>query len=165
MTPRLRAALDGWASWIEAEGNTMLCDPQQVLYESIVAEFAPRETWTVLFEMKLVNELNQRPGHWSGISAPRKVKRTATHAHVLRSLAIHPVAKLWPAYDIKIIRISPKKFDDDGMQAAAKSVRDGIADALKFRDDSDPRLSWSYAQERGGIKSHLVRIEITRREM
>lgn len=66
---------------------------------------------------------------------------------------------------ITLTRIAPRKLDDDNLQSAFKSVRDGLADAfvgvartvikrgkpcVEVRgDDSDGRLAWRYAQEPG----------------
>ena len=42
---------------------------------------------------------------------------------------------------VVLTRISPKPFDSDNLEAAFKSVRDGMAEAWGI-DDADPRVTW-----------------------
>lgn len=60
---------------------------------------------------------------------------------------------------IAIIRISPCKYDTDGWTAAAKPIRDGVADAFGLADNH-PSLEWRYHQEKGGVKEYAVNIFI-----
>lgn len=60
---------------------------------------------------------------------------------------------------VTIGRISPRQYDSDGWQAAAKPLRDGIADALE-RKDNDPDIEWRYVQVRGKPKEYAVEILI-----
>lgn len=70
-----------------------------------------------------------------------------------------------------LTRLSPGTLDDDGLRAALKSVRDGVADALGIKDN-DPRVRWEYAQEktkrftagRLPANKYAVRISIEPRE-
>ena len=66
------------------------------------------------------------------------------------------------AYEIEITRLGPRVLDSDNLASSAKSVRDGIADALGV-DDGDPRITWLYAQEKGRPREYGVRIEIRER--
>jgi len=52
---------------------------------------------------------------------------------------------------IVVTRVAPSAGLDphDGLPVAAKSVVDGIADALGLASDRDERVSWRYAAERG----------------
>lgn len=61
--------------------------------------------------------------------------------------------------EIKLTRISSRELDGDNLQYAFKAIRDGVADALKVKDNS-PLLTWTYAQEKGKPKEYAVRIEI-----
>lgn len=66
---------------------------------------------------------------------------------------------------ITIRRIGPRMLDTDNAARAAKSVRDGIADAVGI-DDGDPGLTWRYEQRRAtagaaGADRYGVEIEIT----
>jgi hypothetical protein len=63
---------------------------------------------------------------------------------------------------IKLIRIGKRKLDDDNLPVSVKILRDKIADQIipgkaAGQADSDSRLSWEYAQEKG---ENSVRIEI-----
>jgi hypothetical protein len=57
----------------------------------------------------------------------------------------------WPVR-ITLTRISPCELDDDNLGTAFKRIRDGICEALGFRDDKNREgyLQWHYAQEKGG---------------
>lgn len=59
----------------------------------------------------------------------------------------------WPVR-ITLTRVSPSEFDDDNLGTAFKRIRDGICEALGFRDDKvrDGYLDWRYAQEKGGSR-------------
>ena len=63
---------------------------------------------------------------------------------------------------VTLTRIAPRKLDEhDGLRSALKSVADEIATCLGFdKRDNDPRLTWSYAQERGKPNEYAVRVSI-----
>lgn len=50
--------------------------------------------------------------------------------------------------DLRLTRISPRRLDDDNLQAAFKGVRDEVA-AYFHIDDRDPRIRFEYAQAAG----------------
>lgn len=60
---------------------------------------------------------------------------------------------------VTLTRIDPRALDGDNAEAALKAVRDQVAHELTV-DDSDPRVSWRYAQERGNPKEYTVRVSI-----
>ena len=64
----------------------------------------------------------------------------------------------WTGAVVRIVRVSPRRLDSDNATAAAKSIRDGVADALDV-DDRDPRVEWLVDQETGPAS---VRVEIYR---
>jgi len=64
---------------------------------------------------------------------------------------------------VTLTRVAPKPLDSDGNASGMKHIRDGIADAFGLRDDSDPRITWAYAQRKGGVRVYAVEIEITAR--
>lgn len=66
-------------------------------------------------------------------------------------------------FDITLTRISARKLDDDNLRGALKAVRDGVADALGFSDDSNGALTWSYAQQKGRPGEQAVRIDVVQR--
>ena len=58
-------------------------------------------------------------------------------------------APRWPWKPVAVItltRVGPGTLDDDNLRPSLKSVRDGLADWLGFRDDSSPLLAWRYFQ-------------------
>lgn len=50
-------------------------------------------------------------------------------------------------------------MDGDGLQAALKHARDGVADRYGVAD-ADPRITWIYDQVRTKPKDHWVRITV-----
>jgi len=60
---------------------------------------------------------------------------------------------------ITITRIAPRMYDKDNNVASLKATIDAIAEWLNV-DDRDPRITWTYAQERGAPKAYAVRIEV-----
>jgi hypothetical protein len=62
---------------------------------------------------------------------------------------------------IELTRVAPRQLDDDNLRGALKACRDGITDALGLRDDSDPRLVWSYSQARGKPREYAVRVTVS----
>lgn len=93
---------------------------------------------------------------WSrgdAISAANKRRglRQDGQAHTLKitTAATRIMAEMGTAIVIvTLTRVSPKKFDDDNWIAAAKPVRDGVADAFGMRDDH-PCFRWKYDERRG----------------
>ena len=66
-----------------------------------------------------------------------------------------------PAYVITLTRISPRKLDSgDNLNGALKSIRDGIAQALRV-DDATPLIEWRYKQDFAS-KKYAVLVEIER---
>lgn len=66
---------------------------------------------------------------------------------------------------INMTRIAPRQLDDDNLPMSMKWIRDEIADLLipgkaRGQADSDPRIKWTYAQEKGKPKEYSVKIEI-----
>ena len=61
---------------------------------------------------------------------------------------------------VTLVRLAPRRLDDDNLRGVLKAVRDGVADRLGI-DDRDIRVRWRYAQESGGPGFYGVRLEIT----
>lgn len=111
----------------------------------------------VTLPLHLISLANAR-GHWA-----KKHQRVRFHRPMTR-LALGPsLHGIWGMHgrlEVRITRIAPRALDCDNNVSACKNVRDGIADALGI-NDRDPRVSWSYAQQRGEPKQYAVRIEVT----
>lgn len=108
----------------------------------------------VTLPIRTVNELNGSHGHWSKVRDRRKnIRGDARLCVMQRGRPQLPVIVL-------MTRVSAGELDDDGLRAALKSVRDGIADAYGIADN-DPAIVWEYAQARGARCQYEVRIQIT----
>lgn len=124
---------------------------------------------TVTLPLRTVSEANAHE-HWRARQKRAKGQRGVT-AMALR-VRVHgrygdpmcPVLE-WEEGPlvVTLTRIAPRVLDSDNAVGALKHVRDGVADALGVKDN-DPRVTWSYAQERGKVREHGVRIEIGARE-
>ena len=107
----------------------------------------------VLISFHLKSAANLRE-HWAVRSKRVRAEREAAHV-VVRAAGGRGI-KL-PA-KVTITRIAPRELDDDNLQAAAKGIRDGVADGLGLAGDRHPGLTWIYKQEKG--KPSAVRIEV-----
>lgn len=134
----------------------------------------------VRFPMRLTNPLNRRRG-WRPVWREGADQRTIVTGYVTTRLApevgrvdgwrlvpngrrsrVLPRVALAGDLDVTLTRESPMRFDSDALPAAFKHVRDGIADALGFHDDEDPRISWSYGWRKvaRGADAVEIRIEV-----
>lgn len=101
--------------------------------------------------LRVINGLNQRE-HWSARAKRAKSDR------LIAGLATP--AGLKPPLTITLTRIYTgrgRPYDTDGLAAAFKGVRDGIADKIGV-DDGSPLLIWRYEQRQG--KEFGIIIEI-----
>jgi hypothetical protein len=128
--------------------------------------------------IKTVSEANCTE-HWS-VKAKRHRQQQLfirlAYSRYLSHLLID-TAQGEPCYQIKMIRIAPRKLDDDNLVSAFKWIRDELSELLipekaleyidkkgktkklKGRADSDERILWKYDQL---INSpYAVRIEVT----
>lgn len=104
----------------------------------------------VLLPIQTINELNGNREHWSKVSRRRKSIRMVAKVQTPQ----HPLPCV-----VTMTRLSAGTLDGDGLQAALKSVRDGIADKLQVNDNS-PLVEWRYAQEKVPRGTYGVRIEL-----
>ena len=88
----------------------------------------------------------------------RELAQLATRGHVPKLGLVGPGAGDLKA-DVTLVRVSPRQYDDEGWIAAAKSLRDGVADAFGVADNH-PMLGFWYEQLNGKPKEYGVRIEI-----
>lgn len=92
--------------------------------------------------LQLRNPLNGSGGTTKGARYAANARRVKERA-VGRALA----RRMTPDYTnalpwvVVLTRVSPKPFDSDNLEAAFKSVRDGMAEAWGI-DDADPRVTW-----------------------
>jgi hypothetical protein len=108
--------------------------------------------------LRLVSESNSSE-HWL-----KKAKRHTQQQWLVKAaLNKHDLTKCLPC-TVKLVRLSPRKFDSDNLQGAFKWIRDQVADCLipgkkKGMADNDSRITWLYDQERSS--THAIRIEIS----
>jgi len=100
-------------------------------------------------------------GHWRYAYAAAKSARLQAY---WATLAAVPAAwRLWllegEGLHVTITRIAPGSLDDDNLAGSCKGLRDGIADAFMV-DDRDPRVTWSYLQERSGRGVYGARVDV-----
>lgn len=108
-----------------------------------------------LHGLRLVSLANLRE-HWTTRSTrARKHRGEAYDAARLSRVGCVPTLPMV----VTITRIAPRELDTDNLAISAKSVRDGIADALGV-DDKDKRVTWLYTQSRGAPKAYAVRVDI-----
>lgn len=122
----------------------------------LILAFAMTEIPIPLPGLKLVSLANQRE-HWRARSKRAKGHRSA--ALLLTRAALRHEAIRFPV-TVTITRIAPRVLDDDNLAGAAKSVRDGVADALGV-DDRDPRVKWAVAQRRGKPREYGAEVVLT----
>jgi hypothetical protein len=118
----------------------------------------------VTLPLRIHSPLNGSHGHWAHKANRRKNERQTTGLCCSVPLNVYRegLAKGYLAsIRVTIVRIAPRQLDDDNLRAGAKSVRDGITDALGLKDDRDSRLAWDYGQERGKSNEYAVRIVVS----
>lgn len=87
--------------------------------------------------------------HWAKKAARAKLHRQQANLMAMRIKTLELPAT------ITLIRVGPRKLDDDNLRGALKAVRDGLADRIGI-DDGDPRITWEYGQEKGRPKQRGV---------
>jgi hypothetical protein len=91
--------------------------------------------------IQTTNETNGAHGHWAAKSRKRDKVRNA--AALMTKAAFTPT----PRIVVTLTRFSAGEMDDDGCRSALKSVRDGIASALRI-DDGSKLIRFDYAQQK-----------------
>lgn len=109
----------------------------------------------VTFPFKVESVANQR-WHWARKARYMKQSRLLAWAELRRlqfGVLLSPIV-------VTLTRIAPRQLDGhDNLQSGFKGMVDGVADWLGV-PDSDPRIEWRYAQERGDPKFYAARIEV-----
>lgn len=96
--------------------------------------------------VRLLSEQNLRE-HWSARHRRTQKQKLDTICALRAWVCRAPPLPL--AVTIGRVYVSPgRAFDDDNLAASGKHVRDVVATFLGV-DDADPRVSWSYTQQRG----------------
>lgn len=133
--------------------------------------FECKTTEALLNGLVLENANGQNRGSMGAMHAHfgrEKKRKDAAMVLMKSNMFSHFVG--WPVR-VTLTRIAPVEVDDDNLKGMFKRVRDGICEALGFRDDKprDGYLAWDYKQEKGGNKAdnkrgitavHHVRIRV-----
>ena len=99
------------------------------------------------------SEANSRE-HWRPKAKQARIQRAAA------AMVIKPLIKDVPEnIVVTLTRIAPCKLDTDNLARSFKAIRDGVADALGI-DDGSERITWLYAQRKGGVREYAVLVEI-----
>lgn len=116
----------------------------------------------VTIHTRTVNGTNERV-HWSVRSRRAAGERSAVNLAVY-DVPLEVRSALAAGCVVKMTRVSVGTLDDDGLRSALKHVRDAVAMWLlgggPGEMDSDPRITWEYAQRRGKRGDPAVDIEI-----
>lgn len=90
--------------------------------------------------LRTVSETNMRE-HWGARKNRRGHQRQTTHDDIKSALSVVPKLPV----TVLLLRMAPRKLDDDNLRGALKAVRDGVADWLGV-DDGSPLITWEYGQ-------------------
>ena len=107
---------------------------------------------TINAPIKTVSEANRRD-HWAARARRAKKQRSDAFYAVKAAGFKFQGGRLV----VFLTRFGRRTLDDDNLARSLKSVRDGVADALKV-DDGDPRIGWVYFQAIN--KKYSVEIDI-----
>lgn len=113
-----------------------------------------------IIPLRIISEANKSE-HWT-----KKSSRHRKQKHMI-SLFLKPVISeiSLPCF-VQLTRIAPRMLDEhDNLRSSLKWVVDAIAGLLlpnldPGRADDDKRISWSYNQERKGIREYALKIVI-----
>lgn len=107
----------------------------------------------VTIPLRLRSQVHGARCHWSVIAKRRRDERQVAALFMAR----HRPPSL--PCRVTLIRIAPKRLDDDNLRQAFKAIRDEVTRWLGLTNDNDPRLLWRYQQGSLGRGCHQVRIE------
>ena len=92
--------------------------------------------------------------HWAA-----KARRTSLHRTTAFYALKGNLLPRWTRIKVRLIRVAPRKLDDDNWVSGLKATRDGVADWLGIDDGSD-RVVWEYAQTKGAVREYMVRVQV-----
>ena len=116
----------------------------------------PKTAVTIDFPMTLPSVANARL-HWAAKARLVKSQRASTtlmlHANqVGQQLRI---VRKGERLRVLLVRVGPRKLDDDNLSSAFKAVRDSVA-AYFGIDDGDERIKFNYGQDTGRAMVQMV---------
>ena len=94
----------------------------------------------------------------------RKKHRVSKEEKAMVSLMVQQMYGADPLPDkatVTMIRIAPRKLDDDNNVGGMKHIRDGLASALGFKDDTEASgVKFICRQKRGKAKEYALLVQI-----
>lgn len=105
--------------------------------------------------LRLVAQVNSRE-HWRTTNKRAQVQKITTWA--IATAALHRVRckyddvfqpSVHAPYRVRIVRVGPKRMDDDNVIGSAKAVRDTIAKILGVDDGDRAAIRFTYGQALG----------------
>jgi hypothetical protein len=118
----------------------------------VATELEPSHCAEVAYALR--NPLNGSGGTTRGARYAASARRQSERAI---GASLVPSRMRGPRAVVLLTRCSPKRFDDDGLAAALKSIRDGIAQRWQI-DDGGPVVTWLTSWER--CPRHVVRVTV-----
>jgi hypothetical protein len=97
--------------------------------------------------LRLVPQVNARE-HWRKVNARAQVQKITTWAIGTAALRRLP-SVMAPPFRVRIVRVGPKRMDDDNAIGSAKAVRDTIAKILGVDDGDRKVIRFTYGQAIG----------------
>ncbi len=103
--------------------------------------------------------------HWATKAKRVKIQRGYVRTHVRHGQPMNlgnlnravALLTLGEVLEVTLIRVGPRKLDDDNLASAFKHIRDQMAHELGV-DDGGDSVRWTYRQERAG--NNGIRIEV-----
>lgn len=120
----------------------------------------------VLDALRTVTESNSG-GHWRTRHRRGKVQRELAY-YALKHALVTPASLPLPL-TITLTRIGRRLMDNDNLISSMKHIIDGVTEFILdcpgegHRYDNDPRLTWHYAQRKGGVRQYAVEIRFSAR--
>jgi len=115
---------------------------------------------SVEWATSLPSAANLRENHFARHRRVKAQRLTALQM-LLANAGRPPVLGHGSLVHVTLTRIAPRMLDDhDNLRMAFKAQVDSVAQWLGLRSDRDPRIAFSFAQEKSRFAS--IRIEITR---
>lgn len=108
------------------------------------------------FSIPIQTKSEQNGQHGNPFVKARRRRDTRSIATMLTKAHFTPRALI----TVKLTRVSAGEMDDDNLRAALKSVRDGVASALRI-DDGSKLIRFDYDQRRCERGAYAVEVEIT----
>ena len=113
--------------------------------------------WSVTLTVPVVvkSEMNLRE-HWA--ARHRRFAKQAEAVKMVSLLSRIDLMQLAVPLRITLTRLGGKGLDSDNLAGGFKGIRDAVANLLMM-DDADPRLTWVYRQEPGGLQGVRITLE------